>query len=72
MGKRPLPRLEEEECCRDMSYGDSTIEYQVEAFIVGPLGVYSNENEHLMMRLVSKSYAKLFRKLCVSDSVRWS
>lgn len=44
----------------------------VEAFIVGPLGAYDPANERLMRRLASKRYLKLFRKLCVSDAIRWS
>ncbi len=41
----------------------------VEAFIVGPLGAYDPQNERLMRRLASKSYLRLFRKLCVSDTI---
>ena len=44
----------------------------VEAFIVGPLGGYDTENERLMRRLASKSYLKMFRRLCVSDVISWS
>nr|XP_045589259.1 uncharacterized protein LOC123751200 [Procambarus clarkii] len=44
----------------------------VHAFIVGSLGSYDPRNDKLMNRLASKKYQKLFRKLCVTDTIRWS
>ncbi|KAK8742630.1 hypothetical protein OTU49_001595, partial [Cherax quadricarinatus] len=44
----------------------------VEAFIVGSLGSYDPANDRLMKRLASRKYQKLFRRLCVSDTIKWS
>lgn len=66
---------------KEMKYADLAAEMRalprynrvtVHAFIVGPLGSYDPHNERLMKRLASKKYLATFRKLCVSDAIRWS
>lgn len=44
----------------------------VYAFVVGSLGSYDSKNNKLMNRLASQKYQALFRKLYVSDTIRWS
>ncbi|XP_069176423.1 uncharacterized protein [Procambarus clarkii] len=44
----------------------------VYAFIVGSLGSYDPKNDKPMNRLASRRYQRLFRRLCVSDTIRWS
>jgi len=43
------------------------------AFIVGALGGWDPDNETVIRQLrISKSYAKLMKKLIISDTIRWS
>jgi hypothetical protein len=43
------------------------------AFVVGALGGWDPDNEIVIRQLrISKSYAKLMKKLIVSDTIRWS
>jgi hypothetical protein len=43
------------------------------AFIVGALGGWDPDNESVIRQLrISKSYAKMMKKLIVSDTIRWS
>ncbi|XP_023210577.1 uncharacterized protein LOC111613450 [Centruroides sculpturatus] len=45
----------------------------ISAFIVGALGGYDHANEATLQRLgISRHYAKLMKKLMVSDSIKWS
>ncbi|XP_023215163.1 uncharacterized protein LOC111617983 [Centruroides sculpturatus] len=45
----------------------------IDAFVVGALGGYDTANDSVLQRLgVSRSYAKLMRKLMVSDCIRYS
>ncbi|XP_023215159.1 uncharacterized protein LOC111617978 [Centruroides sculpturatus] len=45
----------------------------IDAFVVGSLGGYDSANDSVLQRLgVSRNYAKLMRKLMVSDCIRWS
>lgn len=43
-----------------------------EVIIVGPLGSWDNANDKTIHKLCSKSYAKLMKKLIVSDTIRAS
>ena len=48
-------------------------EASVVALVLGPLGTWWRGNEAALRRLrVSRSYARLMRKLMVSDTLRWS
>ena len=40
--------------------------------IVGALGSWDPENDQFIKMLCTRSYAKLMKKLCVSDMVKWS
>ena len=43
------------------------------AFVVGALGGWDPENETVVRQLrISRSYAKLMKKLIISDTIRWS
>jgi hypothetical protein len=43
------------------------------AFIVGALGGWDPDNDTVIRQLrISKTYAKLMKKLIVSDTIRWS
>jgi hypothetical protein len=43
------------------------------AFVVGALGGWDPDNETVIRQIrISKSYAKLMKKLIVSDTIRWS
>ncbi|XP_023223761.1 uncharacterized protein LOC111624982 [Centruroides sculpturatus] len=45
----------------------------ISAFIVGALGGYDHTNEATLQRLgINRRYAKLMKKLMISDSIRWS
>jgi len=44
----------------------------VPPFIVGSLGSWDPANDALVRKLCSRSYAKLMRKLCVSDVISLS
>ncbi|XP_023225569.1 uncharacterized protein LOC111626430 [Centruroides sculpturatus] len=45
----------------------------IDGFIVGALGGYDTANDAVLQRLgVRRNYAKLMRKLMVSDCIRWS
>ncbi|GIX97059.1 uncharacterized protein CEXT_488631 [Caerostris extrusa] len=41
-------------------------------FVVGALGTWNPPNDAFMRKFCSKSYLNLFRKLCVSDTIKWS
>lgn len=41
-------------------------------FIVGSLGSWDNNNDQFLRLVCAKSYAKLFKKLCVVDCIKWS
>ncbi|XP_043214671.1 uncharacterized protein LOC122378028 [Amphibalanus amphitrite] len=48
-------------------------EASVVALVVGPLGTWWRGNEAVLRRLrVSRAYARLMRRLMVSDTLRWS
>lgn len=48
-------------------------EVSVHAFLVGALGAWDPQNEHVLRACgVSRRYAKLMRRLMVSDTIRWS
>ena len=47
-------------------------EVKVDAFVVGSLGAWDPDNDILMKKLCSRSYLKLFKKLCVSDTIKYS
>ncbi|GIY24075.1 retrovirus-related Pol polyprotein from type-2 retrotransposable element R2DM [Caerostris darwini] len=41
-------------------------------FIVGALGSWCPWNDKFLKKVCSNSYVSLFRKLCVSDTIKWS
>ncbi|GBN19286.1 hypothetical protein AVEN_269400-1 [Araneus ventricosus] len=41
-------------------------------FVMGSCGTWDPQNDSFMRNLCSRSYLKLFQKLCVSDTLRWS
>ncbi|GIY77568.1 retrovirus-related Pol polyprotein from type-1 retrotransposable element R2 [Caerostris extrusa] len=41
-------------------------------FVVGALGTWNPPNDAFMRKFCSKSYLNPFRKLCVSDTIKWS
>ncbi|GIY44230.1 uncharacterized protein CDAR_27071 [Caerostris darwini] len=41
-------------------------------FVVGALGSWYPPNDVFLRKFCAKSYLNLFRKLCVSDTIRWS
>ncbi|CAL1299401.1 unnamed protein product [Larinioides sclopetarius] len=45
---------------------------QIVPFVVGALGAWDPRNDWFMKKFVTNSYLNLFRKLCVSDVLRWS
>lgn len=45
---------------------------EVDAIVLGSLGSWDPENDKIMKRLCSKKYLTLFKKLCVSDVIRYS
>ncbi|XP_054720780.1 uncharacterized protein LOC129230407 [Uloborus diversus] len=45
---------------------------QVVPIIVGSLGWWDPSNDNFLKPICSKSYLKTFRKLCASDTIRWS
>ena len=47
-------------------------EVKVDAIVVGSLGAWDPDNDILMKKLCSRSYLKLFKKLCVSDTIKYS
>jgi hypothetical protein len=47
-------------------------EVKVDALVLGALGTWDPENDKLMTTMCSKKYLKLFKKLCVSDVIRYS
>jgi hypothetical protein len=47
-------------------------EVKVDAIVLGSLGSWDPENEKVMRSMCSKKYLKLFKKLCVSDVIRYS
>jgi len=51
---------------------DAPGEVTVHPFIVGSLGSWDPANDVLVRKLCSRSYAKLMRKLCVSDAISLS
>jgi hypothetical protein len=45
----------------------------LDAFVVGALGGWDPANDAVIRQLrISKSYAKLMKKLVISDTIRWS
>ncbi|GIY30012.1 retrovirus-related Pol polyprotein from type-1 retrotransposable element R2 [Caerostris extrusa] len=40
--------------------------------LVGALGSWDPQNDSFLRRFMSRSYLNTFRKLCVSDSIKWS
>ena len=45
----------------------------LDAFIVGSLGGWHNNNDRVMSSLmISRRYAELMRKLMISDTIGWS
>ena len=44
----------------------------VEALVVGSLGSWDKGNDMLMKMMCSRSYLSIFKKLCVSDVIRYS
>ncbi|GFX15770.1 hypothetical protein TNCV_1060921 [Trichonephila clavipes] len=53
---------------QEMEYRD----IEIHPFVVGALSEWVVRNDVLMRRLCAPSYVALFRKFCVSDSIRWS
>ncbi|GBM16789.1 hypothetical protein AVEN_257172-1, partial [Araneus ventricosus] len=45
---------------------------EIFAFVMGALGSWDPQNDILMRKFVTRSYLNLFRKLCTSDTIRWS
>jgi hypothetical protein len=45
---------------------------EVVAIVVGALGTWDPKNDKVLSRLCSQSYLRMFRKLCVSDCIKWS
>lgn len=41
-------------------------------FIIGSLGSWDPNNERFLSQLCTRTYARLFRHPCVSDTIRWS
>lgn len=41
-------------------------------FVIGSLGSWDPENDNFVSRICSRTYAKTFRKLCVTDTIRFS
>ncbi|GBM06261.1 hypothetical protein AVEN_7668-1, partial [Araneus ventricosus] len=41
-------------------------------FVMGSCGTWDPQNDSFMRNLCSRSYLKLFQKLCASDTLRWS
>ncbi|GFQ96468.1 uncharacterized protein TNCT_256201 [Trichonephila clavata] len=48
------------------------VEAQIVPIAVGSLGAWDPENDKFLRLVVTKSYLTTMRKLCVSDSIRWS
>jgi hypothetical protein len=47
-------------------------EVKVDAIVLGALGTWDPENDKLMTTMCSRQYLNLFKKLCVSDVIRYS
>jgi hypothetical protein len=47
-------------------------EVKVDAIVLGTLRTWDPENDKLMKTMCSRQYLKLFKKLCVSDVIRYS
>jgi hypothetical protein len=47
-------------------------EVKFDAIVHGSLGTWDPENDRLMMTMCSRKYLKIFKKLCVSDVIRYS
>ncbi|GFR14268.1 retrovirus-related Pol polyprotein from type-1 retrotransposable element R2 [Trichonephila clavata] len=47
-------------------------EVQIIPIVVGSLGAWDVTNDQFLKIVATKSYLALLRKLCVSDSIRWS
>jgi hypothetical protein len=47
-------------------------EVKVNAIVLGSLGTWDPENDKLMKTVCSRKHLKLFKKLCVSDVIRYS
>lgn len=45
---------------------------EVDAIVLGSLGSWDRENDKAMRRICSKKYLSLFKRLCVSDVIRYS
>ena len=55
------------------SYRQAGYEVAVHGFVVGALGSWSKENEEVFRSLrVAERYTLLFRKLCVTETLRRS
>jgi hypothetical protein len=47
-------------------------EVKVDAILIGSWGTWDPENDKVMKTMCSRKYLKLFKKLCVSDAIRYS
>jgi hypothetical protein len=47
-------------------------EVTVDAIVLGSSGSWDPENDKVMRTMCPKKYLKLFKKLCVSDIIRYS
>ncbi|GFQ71782.1 retrovirus-related Pol polyprotein from type-1 retrotransposable element R2 [Trichonephila clavata] len=48
------------------------VEAQIVPIVAGSLGAWDPENDKFLRLVATKSYLTTLRKLCVSDSIRWS
>jgi hypothetical protein len=47
-------------------------EVKVDDIVLGSLGAWDPENDRLMKTMCSRKYLKVFKKLCVSDVIRYT
>ncbi|GIY22739.1 retrovirus-related Pol polyprotein from type-1 retrotransposable element R2 [Caerostris darwini] len=52
-------------------YQAQGLQLQIVAILVGALGSWDPQNDTFLRRFMSRSYLNTFRRLCVSDSIKW-
>ncbi|KAF8797217.1 Retrovirus-related Pol polyprotein type-2 like protein [Argiope bruennichi] len=53
-------------------YSSSGMQVSIVPIVVGALGAWDPENDRFLSKYMSRGYLNKFRKLCVSDCIKWS
>ncbi|KAF8778866.1 Retrovirus-related Pol polyprotein type-1 like protein [Argiope bruennichi] len=53
-------------------YSSNGVQAAIIPIVVGALGAWDPENDRFLSKYMSRGYLNKFRKLCVSDCIKWS